>query len=182
MCPSSRQRETRSVRKITSSEGSHFPADVSCCESIHCFPNLSKAGEKKKPSPVTGLRGHQTGGYQAQVKGLGSWGIAAEDTSCLPVPISSTLKLVSLAIPLWTQAALTSLPPVSLAPRAHGHSFTRPVPPVLAGSQRYTRRAQGSTHLHTSQNLPHLPQVQVFSPLHCSLLKFYGNGFLLIFL
>ena len=51
MCPSSRQRETKSVRKITSSEGSHYSGDVSCCDSIHCFPNLSKAGEKKKTLP-----------------------------------------------------------------------------------------------------------------------------------
>ena len=57
MCPSSRQRETRSVRKITSSEGSHYPADVSCCESIHCFPNLSKAGEKKNPPQLQGSVG-----------------------------------------------------------------------------------------------------------------------------
>ena len=141
-----------------------------------------KLGKKKNPPQLQGYVSIRQVVTRHRWKGPGSWGIVAEDTSCLLVPISSMLKPVSLAILLWTQAALTSFPPVSLVPWAHGHSFTRPVPPVLAVSQRYTRPAQGSTHLHTSQNLPYLPQVQGFSPLHRSLLKFYGNGFLLIFL
>ena len=80
------------VRKTTSSEGSHYSGDVTCCESIHYFPNLSKDVlfffififyfifklyiivlvlpniKMKKPSPVTGLCEPQTGGYQARVE------------------------------------------------------------------------------------------------------------------
>ena len=59
------------VRKTTSSERSHYSGDVTCCESIHYFPNLSKdvlKQNKKKPSPVTGLCEPQTGGYQARVE------------------------------------------------------------------------------------------------------------------